>query len=84
MKKVLALMLMIAPFSVNAAEHGGKAVKSKATAAQAAEDAQQLLKLKANQPAEHGGKALQSKPISEHGGTPVKKKIDEHAGTPVK
>ena len=42
MKKVLALMLMIAPFSVNAAEHGGKAVKSKATAAQAAEDAQQI------------------------------------------
>lgn len=84
MKKILVMMLMIAPLSVNAAEHGGKAVKSKATAAQAAEDAEQLLKLKANQPAEHGGKAMPTKPTSEHGGTPVKKKVDEHGGTPMK
>ena len=79
MKKFLSLLLLI-PLTAIAAEHGGRAMQSKAPA---------------QQTSEHGGKAMEKKEqsgdktvehadtASEHGGKPLAKKASEHAGSPV-
>ena len=85
MKKLFSLMLLL-PLAVIAAEHGGKAMKSKEAVPQLTESA--------GKAAEHGGQPVQEKaaeqdgePVqekaAEHGGQPAKKKASEHAGTPV-
>lgn len=86
MKKLLIALAVVAPFSMaQAAEHGGAAAKTKAPAAQAAEQAHEAVKKQAGEAAEHGGAAAKTKAgeAAEHGGAPVKKKVDEHAGAPM-
>ena len=85
MRKILSLLLVVpliaiaAGNSVQAAEHGGKAMEKKEHAGEAAEHGGKAMEKKehAGEAAEHAGKA------AEHGGQPLKEKASEQAGSPV-